>query len=155
MAVYERSLEIAAPPQRIWAYLSDFNNWEKLTETRGWLSKSSSRFRLAEGSAPGENAVVLVEGRGQTAAWVIRDWVPLRQIAIATQDKRWLAGYTAAIAFAIEPKTSLATHVTLRCRLEPAGFLLGIILSLSAPLCQKRAEAAVQATLDRLRATLE
>jgi hypothetical protein len=123
MPTCESYLDIAAPTQRIWDFLADFSNWSRLICMRRALGPDLNfDFRLAEGSVAGENAVVLVsrdpgsgmlrqDGRNRSQAWTIVEWVPQRTIALGTRQKGWLTGYSAAVAFTLEPKTQLLTQV--------------------------------------------
>ncbi|MCX5795691.1 MAG: SRPBCC family protein [Elusimicrobia bacterium] len=164
MPACEKYLDIEASPQRIWDFISDFSNWGKALEIGSPLRPSfplTCTFRLAEGSVPGENAVVVMSqdpdkygltrrgSRERPLAWRILEWVPLRSIALGTQRSGWILNYTAAMAFTIEPKGQLSTRVGFASDVETPGRLLQLLYSESR--VQRNAEEQARNVLARLR----
>jgi len=114
MKEFSVNVDIAAPPDAVWAVISDVEHWHE------WTASISSVKRLDRGPfAVGSRAHVR-QPKLRPADFVVTELVPQREFTWVTRSR----GIGATARHAVEP-TSSGTRATLSVRFE--GLLAGAV----------------------------
>lgn len=111
---YERSIEIAAPPEKVWEVMADLEGWPSWTASFKSLSLLDP-LPIREGL----RAKVAVKG-GPTGTWTVTECEPGRQFTW----KNKAPGVRSTGYHAVEPLGENRSRVTLRAEMEGIGALL-------------------------------
>jgi ribosome-associated toxin RatA of RatAB toxin-antitoxin module len=91
MTLWEHNIEIAAPPARIWAVMSDVARWPEWTPSMESVAEVSSPLSL------GGTAKVKAKGVTETR-WTVTEWIPDQGFVWETKVRgaRTVGGHTIA-----------------------------------------------------------
>ncbi len=145
MAEIEQSIDIDAPPERVWAVLNDLDRLgEWVEEHRGFPEGAPGELR--EGVA--YTQTVRAAGQDVDIAWRVVEHDEPRRLAF---DGDGPAGSSATLRYVLEPRGDGATRMAYATSFElPGGPLGGIVGRAAAP-----GEDDARGTLDRLKALVE
>ncbi len=145
MAEIEQSIDIAAPPDRVWAVLNDLGRLgEWVEEHRGFPDGPPGALR--EGVE--YRQTLRAAGQDVDIEWTVVEHDEPRRLAF---DGSGPAGSSATLRYALEPHGDGATRLAYATSFElPGGPLGGVVGRAAAP-----GEDDARDTLERLRALVE
>lgn len=139
MAEVEQSLKFQERPEKIWAVLSDLNNWNYLGATSSYRRSFHTTFTILEGSVPGPGmrfGISYNKDPEILQTWEVDEWKPPNKFAASSKSCR--AAYNimtmeSSLSFTITPIDTLDTRVDFRFTLTFTNPYLGRFLNTLFP----------------------
>lgn len=127
----EETVEIAAPPEKVWAVLEDVEAWPS------WTASMRSVRRTRPGPLGVGSTVEVKQPRLPKVIWTISEWIPGRAFT-------WVAKTPGVRSVAEHAITPTATGSTVRLVFGQSGRLGSLLAAPMAPLVRSyvRTEAA-------------
>ena len=154
MATAEKSFLVQAPPDKVWATISELKNWDELTATHLTFVTRKTRFEIVEGSGAGARFTVSI-GRNVIQEGAIESWEPPRLWTVrAHSTTRHFYCSESFLSAAISPQDSQTSRVDLRLELRFTHRYFGDLVTLFFPL-RSSLKRCVENVSVRLREMLE